>query len=134
MLPDPKTKCHLTGFTKSCLKLVSSGACTRWKTLPINDPGTGQDKWVYDCIDNHAHDLRWCLLRAVDQAAASTDKVATEVKKTRDENAGMSAIAIQRANETIAEAVEKINETMREAITAAPSQLLIEDSNAIRNS
>lgn len=101
---------------------MASGACTRWKMLPINDPRTGTDVQVYDCIDNHAHDLRWCILRAIDQAAASTDKVATEVKKSRDENVTMAAIAVQRANDAV-----------REALRAEPDQLLIESSDAIQH-
>lgn len=123
MLPDKSAKCHLTGFTKSCLRLVSSGACKRWKALPVNDPATGKDDLVYDCLDNHAHVLRWCTLRAIDQAAASTDKVANEVKKSRDENATMAAIAIQRSTDTI-----------RRALGPVETALMIEDQDAHRNS
>jgi hypothetical protein len=101
MLPDKDAKCHLTGFEKSCRQLVADGACTRWKMLFVNNPATGVDEHSYDCIDNHAHMLRYSMLRALDQNTASLDKVASETKKAHDEHVTMAAIAVQRSTETI---------------------------------
>ncbi len=105
MLPDKDVKCHRTGFTQSCRQLVAEGSCTRWRSLPINDPATGENKLVYDCIDNHSHDLNWCILRAIDQNSASLDKVATEVQAHRNESVTMAAIAVDRSQKAIRDLV-----------------------------
>lgn len=52
MFPDKKIKCHRTGFTKSCHKLVTSGTCTRWSQFEGTDPVTGKQINGYDCNDN----------------------------------------------------------------------------------
>lgn len=51
-LPNEKRKCHHTGFTRSCRKLVTSGACERWITLFGLDRNTGQEMNKAQCIDD----------------------------------------------------------------------------------
>lgn len=52
MFPDKKIKCHRTGFTKSCHKLVTSGTCTRWSQFEGTHPVTGEQINGFDCNDN----------------------------------------------------------------------------------
>ena len=52
-LPNEKRMCHLTGFTKKCRSLVTSGKCERWIHLHGIDRNTG--KQMVDeghCIDD----------------------------------------------------------------------------------
>ncbi len=51
-LPDTKTMCHRTGFTKSCRKLVVGEKCKRWMTIAGANPNTGEPVNKSDCVDN----------------------------------------------------------------------------------
>lgn len=51
-LPKETTKCHLTGFEKSCRELVASGACQRWINVQGMNPQTGETVNQWNCTDN----------------------------------------------------------------------------------
>lgn len=80
MIPSKDTMCHRTFFRKSCFDLVTSGKCKRWHNIQGEHPQTGAIVNHWDCVDNL---VPWTILqlgRAQGEAAASADKVATEVK------------------------------------------------------
>lgn len=84
MLPDEKTGCHRTGFTRKCRELVTSGECCRWRRLEFRHPQTGVKEDRYDCIDNLTDILLLIIAQQERQAGATMDKVATEVKNASD--------------------------------------------------
>jgi hypothetical protein len=100
-LPEKDLLCHLTGFTKSCRHLVSEGACGRWRDLPVNNPNTGTNEVLWDCIDNHAHILRHDLVRCINSNSASIESMRNESKKAHDEQVTMAAIAVHRSTEAV---------------------------------
>jgi hypothetical protein len=51
MLPDKKIKCHHTGFAKTCLSMVSKGACPKWVRVTGKNPQDGSLIDRYDCAD-----------------------------------------------------------------------------------
>ena len=51
-LPDKEVQCHLTGFKKSCLELVSSGKCRRWMEVTGINPNTGEKFTEGKCTDD----------------------------------------------------------------------------------
>lgn len=79
MLPDKEVRCHLTGFKKSCRKLVETGQCKRWMAIRGMNPNTGEPMDEHRCIDD------WIPLLLIEnsqmqrQTGASVDKVATEI-------------------------------------------------------
>lgn len=83
MLPPKERMCHCAWFEKSCRDLVTSGACNRWHWLNMNDPRTGTDQTVWDCIDNHAFLLQVKAIQATDQVAAATESFRNEVVEPR---------------------------------------------------
>ena len=51
-LPSKERKCHHTGFTKSCRRLVTSGQCERWMQIQGTNPNTGEPVNRCNCIDD----------------------------------------------------------------------------------
>lgn len=101
MLPDKDIKCHCTGFEKSCRQLVTDGSCNRWKQLVGSDPRTGAPLDLWDCIDNHAHTLRVCAVKAIESNSAAVESMRNEAKEAHGEQITMAAIATDRARHAI---------------------------------
>jgi len=52
-LPPEKRMCHLTGFTKKCRSLVTSGKCGRWIYINGLDRNTGEQMIMRaSCVDD----------------------------------------------------------------------------------
>jgi hypothetical protein len=59
MFPDEKKMCHRTGFTCSCLELVSTKKCQdRWVNLIGQNKNTGEEVNKFGCVDDHAYLLQ----------------------------------------------------------------------------
>ena len=83
MLPDDKIMCHRTGFTVSCFDGVTKHKCRLWCHVSGTD-ATGKDIDVFGCGDEFNMKMLHEVAKEVRQAAASTDKVATEVRNAGD--------------------------------------------------
>lgn len=86
MLPDEKIMCHRTGFQVSCYDGVTKHKCRLWCHVSGTD-ATGKDIDVFGCGDELDIKLLHEISKEMRQAAASSDKVATEVKKASEEAA-----------------------------------------------
>lgn len=106
MLPDKNIKCHCSGMNMFCRALVSEGSCSRWVSLPITNPENGNNEIRWDCIDNHAHLLRFSIVRSLESNSAAIESMRNEAKKAHDENLSMGAIAVHRSQETFKALVE----------------------------
>lgn len=51
MLPDPKIKCHRTGFAKSCASIVGKGQCRLYMQVMGSNPNTGEPVSKWGCAD-----------------------------------------------------------------------------------
>jgi hypothetical protein len=113
-LPDPNVKCHRTGFKKSCHKMVTECQCRLWVKVQGQHPQVdGKTVDYYDCADAWTPLLLLEVAAKVRENTASTDKVANEVKKGADDNVTMGAIAVQRAQGAIREAVQEVLEQVQ---------------------
>jgi hypothetical protein len=83
MLPDEKIMCHRTGFQMTCFEGVTKHKCRLWCHVSGTD-AMGHDIDVHGCADEFSLKLMHEVAKEVRQAAASTDKVATEVRKAAD--------------------------------------------------
>lgn len=103
-LPDSKRKCHCTGFTKSCRKLVVDGHCQgRWLQLLGTHPQTGEARNVWDCIDNHAHVLRLALVQQQAQTGAGVDRMRHEAQQRHDGQTSQLVEALRLTHEVMSE-------------------------------
>ena len=93
MLPDERIMCHRTGFQVSCFDGVTKHRCRLWCHVSGTD-AMGKDIDVYGCADELSIKLLHEVAKEVRQAAASTDKVATEVKKASDNAAARDVMLI----------------------------------------
>jgi hypothetical protein len=84
MIPDPKRKCHLTGFAKSCGKLVSSGACCRWTQLLGQNSQTGEQMSRWGCVDDFVPQLLLEVAQQTRHTTASIDKMRHETQQRGD--------------------------------------------------
>lgn len=84
MLPDKSIKCHRTGFTKTCYEGVVKHKCRLWCHLEGVD-AMNKPVDVFGCGDELSLKLMHEVAKEMRQAAASTDKVATEVEKSRNQ-------------------------------------------------
>jgi hypothetical protein len=50
-LPDEKTRCHHTGFEKSCREIVTGCGCRKWVSVDGHNPNTGEAVKRFDCAD-----------------------------------------------------------------------------------
>jgi hypothetical protein len=89
-LPDEKRCCHHTGFSKSCRKFVTSGACRRWVDLSFQNVKTGQVAEHYGCIDDMNFPLNQLALKKQDETTASIDELRNESKQREE-----TAMAVQ---------------------------------------
>lgn len=51
MLPDEKTRCHRTGFKKTCRECVTKHGCQLWTQVQGMHPQTGEAVAEYRCAD-----------------------------------------------------------------------------------
>jgi hypothetical protein len=59
MFPDERKMCHRTGFSCSCLELVSTKKCQdRWVNIQGRNTNTGEDVNKFGCVDDHAYMLQ----------------------------------------------------------------------------
>lgn len=86
MLPDEKIMCHRTGFAVSCYDGVTKHKCRLWCHVSGTD-AMGQTIDVFGCGDELDIKLLHEVAKEIRQAAASTDKVATEVLKLSEATA-----------------------------------------------
>lgn len=86
MLPDKAIGCHHTGFRMKCYDGVTKHKCRLWCHVSGTD-AMGRDIDVYGCGDELSLKLMHETAKEVRQAAASVDKVATEVRRSSDEAA-----------------------------------------------
>jgi len=90
MFPDKAIKCHRTGFTKSCFDGVTKHKCVLWCHVEGTD-AMGREIDVYGCSDQLAIKFLHEIAKEVRQGAASTDKVANEVRAAADGSAARDA-------------------------------------------
>jgi len=83
MLPNETVMCHRTAFAVSCFDGVTKHKCRLWCHVSGTD-AMGRDIDVYGCGDELSIKLLHEVAKEVRQSSASMDKVANEVKETRD--------------------------------------------------
>lgn len=105
MLPSKTIWCHRTGFEKTCFEMVTQKECRLWQQIQGMHPQTEEVISKWDCVDVHMFTLSLQNGLQQDRMIASTDKIATEVKAHRDEDATMGAIIVQRARNAVHEAI-----------------------------
>jgi hypothetical protein len=112
-LPDAKIMCHRTAFKKPCRKMVTDCQCQLWVKVQGMNPQTEKIVDHYACADSWMPLLTLEVAQMVRQNTASTDKVANEVKRGADDNVTLGAIAVQRAQGAIREAVQEVLEQVQ---------------------
>lgn len=111
MLPDEKTMCHRTGFTKTCFECVVTHKCRLWKRVTLTDrhPETGAEisKDTYDCVDS-LQDLFWKdMLRRQLQTTATVDELRKEVRTSNDAGMANALLGINREVQRLADRREE---------------------------
>lgn len=122
MLPDKTTKCHRTGFAKTCFECVTEHNCRLWKHITLeHDPATGRPGVDhFDCLDS-LHDLYMRdMLRRQVQTTASTDALRKEVHEAND--SGM-ANALMGLNHVIRNTSERRVQEIADSAQAPPRLL-----------
>jgi hypothetical protein len=94
--PDKDRCCHRTGFEKSCLELVATRKCQRWRKVYGQPAGEVAPRDIYDCIDDHAHTLRINAIASTDYAGAATDKMHNGIAQRYAERSTMIALTDER--------------------------------------
>jgi hypothetical protein len=85
MLPDAKRRCHCTGFTKSCRKLVADGHCQgRWLQVQGANPQTGETISRWECVDSLMPMLLIESTQQQRQTCASIDRLRHETAQRGD--------------------------------------------------
>lgn len=51
MLPDPKVKCPATGFSRTCMSVVTKCTCPKYVHIRGKDPQSGSDVDKFGCVD-----------------------------------------------------------------------------------
>lgn len=102
MLPDKTTKCHRTGFEKTCFECVTQHGCRLWKHLVMEfDPKSGKPNIdIYDCMDSLFETYQADIIRRQVQTTASVDEFRKEAHAANDQH---MAGAIARINRDIRE-------------------------------
>lgn len=122
-IPNEKRKCHRCSFEKGCRELVMSGACERWRRIPISqDPFSGEQLEQWGCLDDHMFTLLADVGRQTYSTTVETNKLRNEVKAAHDEDMTLGAIAVQRAREAVHDEVAKtVNPLVRYVAKIASS-------------
>lgn len=81
MLPDPKIKCHYTGFTKTCFNMVTKCSCRKWVHLLGVNPQTGKEVDVWNCADSLQHYLMIENSKMQRETGAAVESFRNEVVK-----------------------------------------------------
>jgi len=96
--PPEDMYCHLTGFEKKCLELVSSRKCHRWRMVQGTDKNTGQPVSGWDCIDNWQNHFTIEANQLINQVGAATESFRNVVVRlalvAANENPGMTKAII----------------------------------------
>lgn len=85
LLPDPKIKCHRTGFRKSCRDIVARGQCQLWIGLQGTDPNTGAPIDKFACADSWLPMLMVENSQQQRQTAAAVESFRNEVVSQNSE-------------------------------------------------
>jgi len=93
MLPDKAVKCHRTAFTKSCYDGVVKCKCRLWCHVDGLD-AMGRQVDVWGCSDELSIKFLHEIAKEIRHATASTDKVATEVRKANDASTGLQTYLV----------------------------------------
>jgi hypothetical protein len=86
MLPPETIMCHRTGFQISCFEGVTKHKCRLWCHVQGKD-AMDQDVDVYGCADEIELKFIHEISRQLRCVAASSDKVANEVKSASEASA-----------------------------------------------
>ena len=85
-LPDKETRCHRTGFEKTCFECVTQYNCRLWRHLVVDaDRATGEvlrDMW--GCVDSLQQDYALNLMGRQDTTTATVDKLSRQVAESHD--------------------------------------------------
>ena len=110
-LPSAKRMCHRTGFTKSCLKLVQSGACERWKHLQGMNRNTGQMMVMAGrCIDDMLPDLMIENTQMQRETGAAVESFRNEMEKANEQ---MAVLLSQELRQQLLDRVPQPNGEMK---------------------
>lgn len=103
MLPDKTTKCHRTGFERTCFECVTAHGCRLWKRVTLEGhPENGAPVDHYDCIDSLTDMYMKDMLRRQLQTTHTVDKLSDEVKQA---NASGMANALLGINQQMRAAI-----------------------------
>lgn len=94
MLPDKSVKCPHTGFTKSCLSIVSKCTCPKWVKITGTNPNTGEYVDKFGCIDSFLHMLLIENSQQQRQTGAAVESFRNEMVKANAANTDMVRAAI----------------------------------------
>lgn len=84
-IPDLKTMCHRTGFTKTCRECVVEHGCRLWKRVTLEGhPETAKPVDHYDCADSLVDLYLKDMLRRQLQTTATVDHLRKEVHQAND--------------------------------------------------
>lgn len=96
MLPDAKVKCHHTGFTKTCLSIVSKGQCPKWVNVLGKHPQTGADMNQWGCADAWMPHLLIANTNMQRQTAAAVESFRNEMVQLNGTHVLLEALPSQR--------------------------------------
>lgn len=84
-IPDARTMCHRTGFTKTCRECVVDHGCRLWKRVTLEGhPETAKPVDHYDCADSLVDLYLKDMLRRQVQTTATVDHLRKEVRENND--------------------------------------------------
>jgi hypothetical protein len=91
-LPPEKRMCHLTGFTKKCRSLVTSGKCGRWMYLNGLDRNTGEQMIMSaHCVDDVLPGLLIENTQMARETGAAVESLRNEVDKAHKQQMVMQS-------------------------------------------
>lgn len=84
-IPDAKTMCHRTAFTKTCRACVVDHGCRLWKRVTLEGhPENAKPVDHYDCADSLVDLYLKDMLRRQVQTTATVDHLRKEVREAND--------------------------------------------------
>lgn len=121
-IPDKHTRCHRTGFEKTCFTCVTEHGCRLWTKLSLEfHPETGQQNVdVFGCLDAHMDLYMKDLLRRQVQTTASIDQLRAESAQRGDAGLATALMGINTHVRRIAD----VRESDAAMIGDAPQKLL----------
>lgn len=122
MFPDKETKCHRTGFEKTCHEIVSQCNCRLWRHFTGKDPQSGAEMDVWDCVEGMQLKFWIENARTNLMIAASVDKLVNTVVAANDSGMASALMGINAQIKRVAD----VNEAqVNQFITEAPARQLI---------